>query len=275
MDNINNYESSNSEKSESVSNSEDEKEHYASSLNKRITNSNKRKLNLEQFKTEEYSLPIYEPQEEFDDSVIKGYSVKLFEKKGDVIKENISTEEGIKKELKSYYEQWLVPSIYSDDLTLDRYDVRNLIDLSQFQFDKQDNSINDQTDEDLDKFRFEFYKLNENDSSEETYPNKRRNTIENKAGAVGIGYEYSTIESKKEDKREEEIDEKQLTIMKKTAAFVIKSNNPLLEIQIMSKQSNNPLFKFLNKRDALNLHYQRLKDALRLGFQDIESEEEK
>lgn len=62
-------------------------------------------------------------------------------------------------------------------------------------------------------------------------------------------------------------------IIEKTAKFIA-SQGPQMEILIKAKQSNNPLFEFLNQNNRMNKYYKHIMNAMKASTYPMSDEKE-
>ncbi|KAJ1551187.1 hypothetical protein HK096_002638 [Nowakowskiella sp. JEL0078] len=155
------------------------------------------------------------------------------------------------------------------DIWVDRYDVRNLIDLSEFRttFEENEDFLVKFEEEKLcEAERYKDLHSEENiseTSRERTYENQLNEDSESDQSVVydSLGMEIREIKSISGIKPPDS--QRQVDIIKRTAKFINDSLNPQTEFLISMKQLQNPDFAFLKREHPSNKYYQQIRLALK------------
>ncbi|KAG4070652.1 hypothetical protein HA402_013572 [Bradysia odoriphaga] len=196
----------------------------------------------------------------------------------------------------------LIPWNGDNTLKIDRYDVRaTLSDLQPYEAPSggYTNRLDyltpaEQRAEQLceeERYRSLF----DNDVDEELYREEESKRSQPSYQQISFNYDgnSATEEREVEDPKDEETDEpfvpnpkfhipedieipqssKLHAIIEKTARFIA-SQGPQMEILIKAKQSNNPLFEFLNQNNRMNRYYKHVMNAIKSNTYPMAEENE-
>ncbi|KAI0223869.1 hypothetical protein L0F63_001949, partial [Massospora cicadina] len=219
--------------------------------------------------------------------LVFGYTSKLYDLKESVengsfdLLANGNSPEGRKGSI------WVKPSLVYPGITLDRFDVRNLLDgasLDSVKFDAKGSSesqLNQIRYEYLDSDEEELFDMEEEERMEflANKSSSRSSTGQN-TKLYDFDYDNKGRPAPSEASVGEELEFsfpipkgmsvprtlKQLLVIERTAKFIVASSDPLLEVKIQGRQGNLAEFGFLNRDNPLHDFFQKVKTLIKLGL---------
>ncbi|KAJ6634763.1 Protein suppressor of white apricot [Pseudolycoriella hygida] len=194
----------------------------------------------------------------------------------------------------------LIPWNGDNTLKIDRYDVRaTLSDLQPYECPSggYTNRLDyltpaEQKAEQLCEEE-RYRSLYDNDVDEDLYREEESKRSQSSYQQIAFNYDGNNEIEEKEEPKDEEPDEifvpnpkfyipedveipqslKHHSIIEKTAKFIA-AQGPQMEILIKAKQSNNPLFEFLNQNNRMNSYYKHLMNAIKSNTYPTTDEKE-
>ncbi|KAJ3045277.1 hypothetical protein HDV00_011149 [Rhizophlyctis rosea] len=216
------------------------------------------------------------PEPNYDDLFVFGYGSTLF--RNDEVARSIEDGQMLMR--------WRDDEVA--DLTLDRYDVRNLLDNESQFYQRGPELSSDGHDSECEKERYldidseeeKLFDMSEDERNAYVADKRKRRRWAEEDKLYAYNYDTSALLSQPQEEVREDYKpkypapdgvmlprtERIAQIIEKTADFIRQSNNPQIEIMIQAKQAGNPDFSFLNIKDPCYPYFKHVLMLMRTGL---------